>query len=124
MKSKTHRRALRRHDAVRRDADNRELARVPRAEEGERALARQDAHLALLGLERPGQHVAGAARKRDADALRRLDGHEARAGVGAATAVGEQRVRVPDRLAAPAGLLAELCVWAWVVSFGRLWLPC
>ena len=69
-------------DAVRRHADDVVRPRVGRGEEGQRRLARQHAHLALLRRERPGQHARHGAREGDFQAWRVVHGVQSLGGVG------------------------------------------
>lgn len=96
---------LTRGDRVRGDADDVFVGLVGGRVEGERGLARQDAHFALLGYELPRQDVRDGAVEGDADAWVVLDGLEALGWVD--TGVAAVRGGF-DGLPAPAGLLADL----------------
>jgi len=96
-------RALRGRDAVCGDSDDVLVAAVLGLVEGEGRLAGEDAHLALLRDKLPRQLIRDGGVECDADSVRGGYGHEAArdfALVGAAVGA--------DRLAAPAGGLADL----------------
>lgn len=111
-------RDLSRRDAVRRHSNDVLVALVRGREKSQRSLAGQNAHFSLLRNEFPGQHVRDRAVEGDAQAAGGRHGLQARRRIVRCVDRGF------DRLASPAGLLANLffletegqlvdaCLWA------------
>ena len=97
--------ALRRGDAVGGNANDVLVPQVGGLVEGQGRLAGQDAHLALLGHELPGQRIRDGGVEGDLDALCRGDGDDTGRDVGGLVGAGAVGT---DGLAAPASGLADL----------------